>query len=108
MKNLSENHAEFGFSDTIIVDKLSNKILRYYMSSFFYRGLFRVGWMPPHPTCFIKKSLFDEFGLYSTKYKIAGDFDFFYGKGFAGLILTRFPLKWLMVEKVILDGKVRS
>jgi glycosyltransferase involved in cell wall biosynthesis len=97
MKNLSENHAEFGFSDMIIVDKLSNKILRYYMSSFFYRGLFRVGWMPPHPTCFIKKSLFDEFGLYSTKYKIAGDFDFFirifYGRSIRWTYLNQISVK---------------
>ena len=33
--------------------------------------------MPPHPTCFINRSLFDEIGLYSLNYKIAGDFDFF-------------------------------
>ena len=31
--------------------------------------------MPPHPTCFINRTLFDEFGLYSKNYKIAGDFE---------------------------------
>ena len=50
--------------------------------------------MPPHPTCFIKKSLFDEFGLYSTDYQIAGDFDllvrFFYGR----------KIKWSYLDKI--------
>lgn len=97
MKNLSDNHAEFGFSDMIIINKSSNKVLRYYMASFFYRGLFRIGWMPPHPTCFIRKSLFDEFGLYSTKYKIAGDFDFFirifYGRNIRWTYLDQVSVK---------------
>lgn len=30
-----------------------------------------------HQACFIKKSLFDEFGLYSLQYKICSDFEFF-------------------------------
>jgi len=81
---MSESNAEFCFSDMVIVDGLSDKVLRYYMANYFNRWMFRMGWMPPHPTCFIKKSLFDEFGLYSLNYKIAGDFDFlvrvFYGR----------------------------
>jgi len=84
MQKMSESNAEFCFSDMVIVDGLSDKVLRYYMANYFNRWMFRMGWMPPHPTCFIKKSLFDEFGLYSLNYKIAGDFDFlvrvFYGR----------------------------
>ena len=59
--------------------------------------MFRIGWMPPHPTCFINKSLFDEFGLYSLKYKIAGDFDllirFFYGRKIKWSYLDRISIK---------------
>jgi glycosyltransferase involved in cell wall biosynthesis len=84
MKHIKKTRVEFCFSNVVIVDNLSKKILRYYMSSYFSKWMLRVGWMPPHPACFIKKTLFDEFGLYSTNYKIAGDFDllvrFFYGR----------------------------
>jgi glycosyltransferase involved in cell wall biosynthesis len=31
-----------------------------------------------HPTCFIKKDVYDTLGLYNTKYSIASDLDFFY------------------------------
>jgi glycosyltransferase involved in cell wall biosynthesis len=31
-----------------------------------------------HPVSFIRKSLFDKFGLYDTAYKICGDYDFFF------------------------------
>jgi glycosyltransferase involved in cell wall biosynthesis len=69
--------SEFCFSDMIVVDNINGKIIRYYMAHYFRRWMFRIGWLPPHPTTFIKKTLFNEFGLYSTEYKISGDFDFF-------------------------------
>ena len=76
VKRMSDTKSEFCLSDMVIVDSVSDKVLRYYMAGYFSRWMFRMGWMPPHPTCFINKSLFDEFGLYSLKYKVAGDFDF--------------------------------
>jgi glycosyltransferase involved in cell wall biosynthesis len=33
------------------------------------------GWMPPHPTLFIRKELFDKYGLYRTDMKIAADYE---------------------------------
>ena len=35
------------------------------------------GDMPPHPSSFIRKKIYNKFGLYNIKYKIAADFDFF-------------------------------
>jgi len=99
MKQMGKSRAEFCFSDMIIVDGLSGKVLRYYMANYFKRWMFRIGWMPPHPTCFINKSLFDEFGLYSTEYKIAGDFDFFvrifYGRNIRWTYLNRTTVRML-------------
>jgi exopolysaccharide biosynthesis WecB/TagA/CpsF family protein len=37
---------------------------------------FEKGLMPPHPSTFIKKSLYTKYGNYKTKYKIAADFEF--------------------------------
>ena len=76
MQKMATAKAEFCFANMVIINNSSKKISRYYMAGYFRKWLFRTGWMPPHPTCFINKSLFTEFGLYSTKYKIASDFDF--------------------------------
>jgi glycosyltransferase len=35
----------------------------------------KYGWMPPHPTLFIKKEVFDMYGLYRTDMKIAADYE---------------------------------
>ena len=90
-------NAEITFSDMIIIDKTMTKVLRYYMASYFSPWMFKIGWMPPHPTCFIKKSLFDEFGMYSLDYKVAGDFDFlvriFYARDINWAYLNRVTVK---------------
>lgn len=33
------------------------------------------GWMPPHPTLFLRKDVFDKYGLYRTDMKIAADYE---------------------------------
>jgi glycosyltransferase len=37
--------------------------------------LLRKGWMPPHPTLFIRKEIFEKYGLYNTELKIASDYE---------------------------------
>jgi len=97
MNHMMDSKSEFCFSDAVIVDGSSGRILRYYMANYFNRWMFRIGWMPPHPTCFIEKSLFNEFGLYSINYKIAGDFDllvrFFYGRKIRWSYLNQISIK---------------
>jgi glycosyltransferase involved in cell wall biosynthesis len=44
-------------------------------STFEYKKL-RWGWMPPHPTMFLKRNVYLLAGLFDTSYKIAADYDF--------------------------------
>lgn len=34
------------------------------------------GWMPAHPTLFLKREIYEEYGLYNTKFRIAADYEF--------------------------------
>tara|TARA_B110001450_G_C17662394_1_gene497865 strand:- start:882 stop:1631 length:750 start_codon:yes stop_codon:yes gene_type:complete len=63
--------------NTIITHNNSRKIMRKYSGNFFKKWMLYFGFSPPHPSTFIKKDIYDKCGLYSNKYKIAGDFDFF-------------------------------
>ena len=94
---MNDTKSEFCFSDLVKVDIEAGKVVRYEMSNYFKKWMFRFGCMPPHPTCFINRSLFDEFGLYSKNYKIAGDFDFlvriFYGRKIRWAYLDRVSVK---------------
>ena len=99
IQTLQDKGSDLCFSDLVIVDKYSGKVIRYVKPHFFRRWMLRTGLHPPHPTIFLKRSLFDEFGLYSTNYKIAGDFDFmirvFYGRKIDWSYLNRISVKML-------------
>jgi len=40
------------------------------------RGHFRSGWMPGHPTLFLKRSVYEDYGLYDSSLKISADYEF--------------------------------
>ncbi len=40
------------------------------------KGKIQNGWMPGHPTLYLKKEVYEKFGLYKTDYKIAADYEF--------------------------------
>lgn len=52
-----------------------NKCVRYYSSKNFRQWAIRFGYMPAHPSLYIKKWVFEKYGTYSLDYKIASDFD---------------------------------
>lgn len=52
------------------------KCVRYYSSKIFKRSLMRLGFMPAHPSFYLRKECFEKYGLYKTDYKVAADFEF--------------------------------
>lgn len=49
------------------------RIVRYWKSNLFVRGSFRKGWCPPHPTFFVRRSVYENFGVFDLSYRIAAD-----------------------------------
>lgn len=53
-----------------------NKVVRYWKSKKFTKSLLKKGWMPAHPTLYLKKEVYNTFGGFNLNYKIAADYDF--------------------------------
>jgi len=53
-----------------------NSIKRKWIASKFKKTSLRYGWMPPHPTLFVRKEIYDLIGKFNTNYKISADYDF--------------------------------
>jgi glycosyltransferase len=53
----------------------TNKVLRYWKSGDFSIRKLKMGWMPPHPTFYVKKAVYDKYGLFNTNFRIAADYD---------------------------------
>lgn len=66
------------FGDVVFVEPNNlKKVVRYYSSEKFKSSKLRFGWMPPHPATFIRKSVYDKYGLYKLGYKISADYEMF-------------------------------
>jgi glycosyltransferase involved in cell wall biosynthesis len=62
------------YSDLMYVDQLdSSRTVRYWQSNPFVPGSFSRGWCPPHPTLFVRRSVYERFGGFDLTYRIAAD-----------------------------------
>jgi glycosyltransferase involved in cell wall biosynthesis len=53
----------------------TNKIIRKWRSGNYSDGMFVNGWMPPHPTFFVKRSCYEKFGKFNLEFKSAADYE---------------------------------
>lgn len=58
------------FSDDI------NKTSRYWKTGEYEESKLNNGWTIPHPALFVRKSVYNQVGLYNIDFKIAGDYEF--------------------------------
>ena len=84
VRKFSKDNVDSVYADLVYVERnnLSN-VVRYYDSSVFQISKFAYGWMPAHPSCFIRKNVYAKYGLYKTDYIIAADYELlvrFYAK----------------------------
>ncbi len=49
--------------------------VRHYSAKHWSPGKFTWGFMPPHPSFFVRKEYYDRLGLYKTDYEIASDYE---------------------------------
>jgi glycosyltransferase len=64
----------YGDLDYVARDDPARVIRRWRAGPFDPRLLAR-GWMPPHPTLYLRRSVFERWGLYDARYRIAGDYE---------------------------------
>ena len=53
-----------------------SKIVRSWKSRPFYPEMIKNAWMPPHPTLFLRKEVYEKHGHFDTSYKISADYEF--------------------------------
>ena len=76
IKEFDEKGVDSVYADLVFVNpKNLEKTVRYYDSSQFNPSRFAYGWMPAHPTFFVKKEAYDKYGVFRTDLKIGADFD---------------------------------
>lgn len=54
----------------------TNTIVRKWISGKYESDSFLYGWMPPHPTFLVKRSVYERFGVFRTDFSSAADYEF--------------------------------
>ena len=68
------SHTQAVFGDLVVFDpKQEGHIVRRWKAG--PQGDFKHGWMPPHPTLFVRTSVFDRHGGFNLKFKFAADYE---------------------------------
>lgn len=67
----------------IMQHRENGNIVRVYSSKYWSPEKLKIGFMPPHPSIFFKRELFNKFGQYDLGFKIGADYE----------LITRFFLK---------------
>ena len=64
------------YADLVYVDQRNPaKVVRYWRSGDFRPGRFARGWMPAHPTFYVRRQVYERLGGFNTEYRLQGDFE---------------------------------
>lgn len=64
------------YSDLYYVSRdNTDNIIRKWKSGNYKDGMFLNGWMPPHPTFFVRREIYEQFGNFNTDLKSAADYE---------------------------------
>lgn len=53
----------------------TGRVIRHWRAGEFRPDRLRRGWMPPHPTLYLRRDLYERFGGFDLQYRIAADYD---------------------------------
>ncbi len=76
VETFKRTNAEAVYGDIIMVDEADiSQVKRLWKSGTYHRSNFNRGWMPPHVATFIRKGVYDRFGLFNIDLRIAADYE---------------------------------
>ena len=76
VQRFEETHADFLYGDGLFVNpENTDKVVRNWIGGTYRLWKVRHGWLPLHPTCYIRREVMEKRGLYNESYKIAADSD---------------------------------
>jgi glycosyltransferase involved in cell wall biosynthesis len=77
----------------------AGKIFRKWRTGRYTQGKYNWGWMPPHPTFYCRRELFDDYGLYGLDFGTAADYELM------ARLMHKYRINAYYLEKVIIDMK---
>lgn len=90
----SPNALDAVYGDVHYVDEVdTTKVVRYYSSSKFTRKRMLMGYMPAHPSFYVRRECYEKYGAFDTSYRVAADFENLLRLIYVNEISTRYVAK---------------
>ena len=76
VSRINGNNADSCYGDLEYVSRNNTEtVIRSWKACPYREGLLKKGWMPPHPTFFVRRGVYEKFGNFNTDLKIAADYE---------------------------------
>jgi glycosyltransferase involved in cell wall biosynthesis len=76
VKLFKDYNCDCCYADLVYVERDNlNKVRRKWKAKEYKRGKFFYGWMPPHPTFFVKKDVYDKYGKFKQDLGTSADYE---------------------------------
>jgi glycosyltransferase len=77
MKVFENPNVDACYADLVYVDRNdTSQITRYWKSRPYRNGMFKWGFVPAHPTLFLRKRVYEKVGGFDLNYRLAADYEF--------------------------------
>lgn len=89
------------YGDLVYVNRKNpSRVIRYWRAGEYRPELLRRGWMPPHPTLYVRRRIYETLGLFDLKYRIASDYDLMLR------LLTKMDGKLVYIPEVLVRMRI--
>jgi glycosyltransferase involved in cell wall biosynthesis len=76
VNTFSKTGCDAVYGDLVYVDKDNiDKVVRYWKAGSYKSDAFKWGWMPPHPTLFVSRRVYEKYGLFNLDLTTAADYE---------------------------------
>jgi len=96
-----ERNIDVCWGDLVYVKRDNpEKIIRYWKSSEYKEGKIKRGWMPPHPTFFVRKWVYEKYGGFNLDLPISADYEVMLR------FLERYKIKSCYIPQVLVKMRI--
>lgn len=101
VEGMENNKADACWGDLIYVgQKDISEIKRIWKSSAYEFGKFQKGWMPPHPTFFVRRRAYEKYGYFNLDFKISADYELMLR------LLEKNKVKYCYIPRILVKMRV--
>ena len=73
-----ETETDAVYGNIVYFKEAKDEIVRKWKSKAYYENFFNDGLVPPHPSLFVRRKVYDELDLYYPNFKISSDYEFMF------------------------------